>query len=180
MPQQPIDIELGTERLLLRQWRRDDFEPLAAFLADENLNRYRGGPLSRLAAWDFLNARAGEWRIRGYGIFVIVEKATSLASGYTGLWHPFDLDEPELAWGLYSAAHGKGYATEAADAVRHWAHEALGLGPLMSFIHPENRASAAVAIRLGATDSGPTELRGEPRRLYRHVLPPERQVRQAG
>jgi RimJ/RimL family protein N-acetyltransferase len=33
---------LHTSRLTLRQWRLDDFEPLAAFLADGDANRHRG------------------------------------------------------------------------------------------------------------------------------------------
>ena len=35
-------MTLHTERLTLRQWRLEDFEALAAFLADVEANRYRG------------------------------------------------------------------------------------------------------------------------------------------
>ncbi|HFQ15904.1 MAG TPA: N-acetyltransferase [Rhodobacteraceae bacterium] len=162
---------LETERLRLRQWTAADFEPLADFLGREALNRFRGGALAREQAWEFLSARAGEWQIRGYGSFVIEEKKSGRPAGYAGLWHPFDLAEPELMWSLYPEYHGKGYATEAARAVIDWADRTLHLGPLMSFIHPDNTPSIAVAERLGASIEELTTLRGETRYRYRHVLP---------
>ncbi len=162
---------LQTQRLNLRQWRLADFEPLSDFLIRDELNKYRGGGLSRGEAWEFLSARAGDWQIRGYGCFVIEEKKSGAAAGFCGLWHPFDLDEPELAWSLYPKFHRKGYAVEAATAVKVWAHETLKLPPLMSFVHPDNAPSIALAERLGAAIEELTTFGGEPRYRYRHVLP---------
>jgi len=45
---------------------------------------------------------------------------------------------------------GRGYATEAALAVRDWAFSEREIGGLISLIAPDNLASAAVARRLGA------------------------------
>tara|TARA_B100000405_G_scaffold299294_1_gene257402 strand:- start:175 stop:510 length:336 start_codon:yes stop_codon:yes gene_type:complete len=45
------------------------------------------------------------------------------------------------------------------------------LGPLMSFVHPDNQASRAVAERLGAVVEGQGRLNGEPRLIYRHAGP---------
>ena len=165
---QPV---LETERLLLRQWTLADFEPLADFLGRDELNRFRGGALRREEAWEYLSARAGEWTIRGYGSFVIEEKKSGNPVGFAGLWHPFDFIGPELMWSLFPKFHRKGYATEAARAVLAWAHETLRLGPLMSFIHPDNQGSINVAERLGASIEELTTLRGETRYRYRHVLP---------
>lgn len=47
----------------------------------------------------------------------------------------------------------------------------MGLKPLMSFVHPENLPSRAVAERIGAVIEGEGELRGEPRLIYRHLKP---------
>lgn len=161
---------LHTDRLTLRPWRLDDFEPLAAFLADGEANRYRGGGrgLTRLEAWDHFCATAGQWSLRGYGEFAIAERATGTLVGWAGLWHPVILDEPELAWSLFSAAQGQGYATEAADRVMRWAARDRALPPLFSFVHPDNIPSCRVAERLGATLEEETEFRGQPRLLYRH------------
>jgi RimJ/RimL family protein N-acetyltransferase len=47
-----LEIQLETERLLLRMWREDDFEAYAEICADPEVMRYLGGkPLSRLDAW---------------------------------------------------------------------------------------------------------------------------------
>ena len=59
--------------------------------------------------------------------------------------------EKELGWQLYEGCEGRGYATEAAMALRDWAMRALRLGSLVSYLHPDNHQSIAVAERLGAT-----------------------------
>jgi RimJ/RimL family protein N-acetyltransferase len=88
--------------------------------------------------------------------------------GWVGLWHPIHLDEPELAWTVFSEAQGKGFATEAARRVMQWAYRDLGLPPLFSFVHPDNTPSRALAERLGATIEGETIHRNQPRLVYRH------------
>ena len=57
--------------------------------------------------------------------------------------------EKELGWMLYEGFEGQGYATEAATALRDWAFDTLGLESLVSYFHPENHRSMAVAKRLG-------------------------------
>lgn len=162
---------LESERLILRGWERADFPAYSAFCADAERNRYTGGAMDAFRAWGSFAARIGEWVLNGYGMFVIEPKDEPRMAGFAGLWHPAALDEPELAWSLFEGFEGKGYATEAARRVQIWAARELGLPPLMSFVHPDNRPSQAVAKRLGATPMAPTELRGEPRLTYRHVLP---------
>lgn len=163
---------LKTERLRLRPWRLDDFEPMAEFLADDDANRYRlsGGGISREAAWSKVAEFAGQWTLRGYGEFAVEERASGNLVGWCGLWHPAILDEPEMVWSLFPAAQGKGYATEAAIAVMRWAANDVGLGPLFSFVHPDNHPSRRLAERLGARIEKETEFRGAPRLVYRHRL----------
>ena len=163
-------VQLHTARLTLRQWRRDDFEPLAAFLADGHANRHRGlgRALTRAEAWSFLCEKNGEWSLRGTGEFALERSDNGQLIGWAGLWHPIQLDEPELAWSLFPAAQGQGFATEAAKRVQVWAADDLGLPPLFSFVHPDNTASRKLAERLGATLESETEFRGQPRLIYRH------------
>jgi RimJ/RimL family protein N-acetyltransferase len=161
---------LQTERLTLRAWEPRDFMPFADFVADGQVNRYRGSgtAMDRVEAWNFLSEKIGQWTLRGYGIFAVEEKASGELSGWCGLWHPIFLDEPELAWSLFPAAQGKGFATEAAERVMRWSAYDLGLPPLFSFVHPNNLPSRKVAERLGAKPEGSTEFRGQPRLLFRH------------
>ena len=162
---------LESERLILRGWRKEDFPAYAAFAADSERTRYIGGPREEWQAWTAFAAMAGEWSLNGYGLFALVLKDREGAAGYAGLWHPFYLGEPELAWGLYAGFDGHGYATEAARCVQILAARDLGLPPLMSFVHPENLPSQAVVSRLGASPLPPTTLRSEPRLQFRHIVP---------
>ncbi|MDX8449892.1 GNAT family N-acetyltransferase [Mesorhizobium captivum] len=162
---------LESERLVLGGWRKNDFPAHAAFFADEQRMRYMGGPKSECEAWTAFAAMLGEWVLNGYGMFAVQLKETGSVVGFVGLWHPSYIDEPELAWSLYAGFEGRGYAVEAARRVQVWTARDLGLPPLMTFIHPENLPSQAVAKRLGATPLPPTTLRGEPRLFFRHRLP---------
>ncbi|MER9052263.1 GNAT family N-acetyltransferase [Mesorhizobium sp. M0923] len=161
---------LESERLVLRNWREEDFPAYAAFLADEERMRYMGGPKSVWTAWTAFAAMLGEWVLNGHGMFAVQLKETGSVVGRVGLWHPSYIDEPELSWSLYAGFEGRGYAVEAARRVQLWSACDLGLPPLISFIHPENLASQAVAKKLGATPLPPTTIHGEPRLHFRHRL----------
>ncbi len=163
---------IKTERLRLRPWKEADFNAFRAFMADPEAQAFRSGPADAIGAWAQFCAKAGEWAVCGMGTLVINEADADRALGYAGLWSAPYLDEPELCWSLFADdGRGKGYATEAAAGMRDWAYAALGLPPLMSFVHPENHPSRAVAERLGARCLGDTTLRGQPRLFYRHVGP---------
>ena len=159
---------IETERLRLRGWEERDFPAYAAFRADPAHQAYLGDTMIEAEAWDHFCSDLGVWALRGYGIFAMANKAGDRAIGYTGLWFPPDIEEPELCWSLFPGQTGHGYATEAATAARSWAYGALGWPPLMSLIHPDNLASKAVAKRLGAVFERETTLGGAPRHLYRH------------
>jgi len=58
--------------------------------------------------------------------------------------------QPELGWALIRAHWGHGYATEAAAAIRDWAHESRSIDRLVSLIPSDNVRSQRVAERLGA------------------------------
>ncbi len=116
------------------------------------------------------------WERNGVGPFVLERRDDGRFLGRTGIlvwdtrtWEHTWLAEageyaqPELGWALVRAQWGHGYATEAARAVRDWAHREGGFERLISLIAPGNVASRRVAERLGAVpaetvrlaDSGP-------------------------
>jgi RimJ/RimL family protein N-acetyltransferase len=160
---------LATERLVLRGWREEDFEPFAAFWADEESARHVGGVCDRNAAWRIFATFLGHWALRGYGFWALEEKASGELAGYCGLWKPEGWPQEELGWSLLRHARGKGLVTEAALRVRRYAYEDLGLTTLISFVDPENAPSAAVAERLGARRDGQFELRGTMVDIWRHL-----------
>ena len=160
---------LETQRLRLREWRREDFDAYLTLVTDADLQKLvAGGVRNQIQAWDDLCAITGQWFLRGEGVFLVADKETDAAVGFSGLWFPLDVDEPELCWSLFPGNTGRGYATEAAIAARLWAYTDRQYRQLVSYVHPLNTASQAVAERLGATLEAETTLRGEERLLYRH------------
>ncbi|WP_147110594.1 GNAT family N-acetyltransferase [Tateyamaria sp. syn59] len=162
---------LETERLILRAPALTDFDVLADFYASPRAE-FVGGPQSRELSWRNLALEAGHWVLRGFGRWTLVEKTTQNPVGIVGLWHPEGFPENELGWDLFDGATGKGYATEAAIAARHYAYDTLGWTTLTSLIAIGNDGSRRVAERLGATyDSDFTHERFGPMQLWRHPGP---------
>jgi RimJ/RimL family protein N-acetyltransferase len=108
------------------------------------------------------------WSTEGLGPFIL-ETVTSdpQVLGLAGLmifdrrdWTPSSWAnagrhaQPELGWALIRLHWGHGYATEAAVAIRNWAHESRSIDQLVSLISSDNVRSQRVAERLGAV---PTE-----------------------
>jgi RimJ/RimL family protein N-acetyltransferase len=108
------------------------------------------------------------WRTDNLGAFILETAGTDRqVVGQAGLmifdtrgWSPSTWAkagshaQPELGWALTRAHWGRGYATEAAVAIRDWAYESRSIDLLVSLISPNNVRSQRVAERLGAT---PTE-----------------------
>jgi RimJ/RimL family protein N-acetyltransferase len=141
---------LTTPRLILRAPRLDDFEHWAVFFASPR-SVHEGGPRDRLAAWRTWAADVALWQLKGYGPFGLDDRATGAYVGEVGIYHGDDFPEPELGWFIVPAAEGKGYAAEAARAIKDWAHRTFGWARLVSIIDPANDRSIATALRIGGT-----------------------------
>src|SRR6266581_2816200 len=125
---------LETERLILRPWKPDDFEPYARFSADEESMRYLGRdgrPTDAAETWRTICLFIGHWYLRGYTL-----------------------------WAVDRARWGRGYATEAARAAADWVHRTLGADHVVHFIHERNVRSIRVAEKLGAKRDGTCKLFG--------------------
>ena len=148
---------LQTERLVLRGWRAEDFEPYARLLADPETARFitrAGRPAIRAQAWAEMAFFAGHWQLRGFGMFVVEARATGAFLGRAGPIRPEGWPGVEIAWALAPHARGQGYAIEAAAAATAWTFERLDVARIVSVIHPDNAASRRVAERLGERRTG--------------------------
>ncbi|MFT6104543.1 MAG: RimJ/RimL family protein N-acetyltransferase [Paracoccaceae bacterium] len=146
---------LITDRLTLRPLTAQDYPAMVAFNASTR-SQYAGGPATAEQVWRFLAVEIGHWVLRGYGRWGIDETATGTFVGMSGLWKPQGWPEPEIGYDLMDEQfEGKGFATEAATAVRNYAYDVLGWDTVISLVHPENTGSQGVAKRLGATKEAP-------------------------
>lgn len=114
----------------------------------------QGETISKEQAWFGFLAGIGHWQWHGFGFFTLVARGEALPIGRVGLLKHSNWPEVELAWHLFEGAEGKGYATEAGQAVRRWAYQTHGFNRLVSYIDCENLRSQAVAKRLGAYTDG--------------------------
>lgn len=146
MTQIIIPERLVTDRLILRRPSFRDIEPYIDFFGTERSSMAMG-PLGRVDAFKEFCLELGLWEIKGFGNYTVTHK--DLPIGLVGIWHPEGWNEPEIGWLLWGGNEGKGFATEAALAVRNMVED-LGWSVPVSYIDVENHASKAVAERLGA------------------------------
>lgn len=151
---------LETERLILRPPIAADFEPWAAFVADEEAGRFLGGAQPSPVAWRGMCTMTGAWTVAGFSMFSVVEKSSGDWVGRLGPWSPDGWPGTEVGWGIAREHWGKGYAPEGAAAAIDWAFDHLGWTEVIHCIDPGNTNSQNVARRLGSS-------------ILRHaVLPP--------
>jgi ribosomal-protein-serine acetyltransferase len=91
-----------------------------------------------------------EWE-SGSPAFAITEHGVAI--GVIGLFHAAG-SEYEIHYWLATACTGRGYVTEAAQALLEWARDVLGARRIVLHAGMENRRSLAVAERLGFIRDG--------------------------
>ena len=148
---------LETARLRLRVPEIRDFDGYARMNEDTEAMRYIGGTLPRAAAWRKFLQMPGAWALQGFAMFTIETKQGEWL-GQLGPWQPEGWPGTEVGWAFKREAWGKGYATEAAVAAIDWAFDNLGWTDVIHSISPQNRASIALAERLGSVNRGPGKL----------------------
>ena len=139
-----------TDRLRPRLPQMSDLDAFAAFRSSPR-SSFVGGPFTRTESFRDLAVLIGQWHLRGYGRWMITDKSSGKPLGTTGVYHPEDWPERELAWSLFDAAEGRGIAFEAAMAARDFAYRVFGWSSIISCVDPANTRSVALAERMGAT-----------------------------
>jgi RimJ/RimL family protein N-acetyltransferase len=161
--------ELETERLRLRFWRESDVDPLLAFYRDPQSAAVYGEDIRRSDVWRRMALAIGHWQLRGFGPWVLEDKATNKQAGLGGLWVPDGWGDVEVGYGITPEFRGQGYAVEAARCVRDYGYREKGLKRLVSYIEPQNKASLRVAEKLGAVRDGEFLLNDKPHLVYLHT-----------
>lgn len=149
---------IGTSRLRLVPVEPGHADEMAAVLSDPALYAFTGGaPISPPALrtrYQRLAAGAPEPGVT-WGNWVMQDRTTGRLAGYvqatitTGEHGP----EAEVAWVVGTAWQGRGLATEAARGLIGWL-AGHGVATIVAHIHPDHRASAAVAAAVGLSPSG--------------------------
>jgi RimJ/RimL family protein N-acetyltransferase len=145
-----------TDRLRLRGHTLADFAHTQALWGDAAVVEYLGGkPFTREECWTRFLRYTGHWSLLGFGYWLVEEKETGEFVGEVGFGNfKRDLEPalgeiPELGWVLAASKHGKGYATEAAQAALGWGRQHFRSQDFACIIHPDHRASIKVARKCG-------------------------------
>lgn len=147
-----IKIITQTERLLLRPLDMSDITEMCQVLCDPEVMLFSGGVKPGKGVSEWLKGCIENYSNFGFGLWAVVEKETKGAIGYCGLTKLPEIDgHPEIEIGFRLARNfwSRGYATEAAVAVRNYAFHALSLHRLIALIDPENTSSIRVVDKLG-------------------------------
>jgi len=172
----PSAVILQTERLILRPPGLEDFDDSFALWSDPRVTRYiLGKPSSQEDAWARLQRSCGHWALLGFGLWVVREKAGGRFVGEIGFMHvkrdlvPSFGVTPEIGWVLSPSAQGKGYASEAVQAVLRWSDQHWPGAETACIISPENAASIRIAVKHGYVESGHTTYKAGPIVIYRRA-----------
>jgi RimJ/RimL family protein N-acetyltransferase len=156
---------LDTERLVLREYRRDDFDAFAAHLADP-ISAAHLGVSDREAAWRYFTSHTGMWRIDGAGWWAVELRGSGQQVGSVGAFFRESTHSIEIGWNTYREFWGHGYAREAAQAALAWAFGTRGEPRAHAVIAPANASSIQVATKLGMAFEGETVSQGKTVGVY--------------
>lgn len=146
-------VYIETERLVLRDWQKEDLTIFVRMNQDPRVMEYFLKPLTEEESRNFYERIQREIEEYGYGLFAVEVKISGEFIGYIGLHHTtFEADFCpciEIGWRLCVEAWGKGYATEGAMACLDYAFGSLQVPELYSFTSLPNRRSERVMQKIG-------------------------------
>ena len=145
--------EIRTERLLLRPILAEDLDAYASMYADPEVVRFisDGSTATRDETREWLERTLRRNALEGWDMRTVVRTDDGTVLGRCGI-AVREIEgriEREVGYLLAREHWGRGYATEAASAMRDHALGEVGLRRVIALIQHENEASKHVAAKLG-------------------------------
>lgn len=91
------------------------------------------------------------WEDLGYGPFVVSLADGTGQMGICGLFKRENLEDPDIGYGFLPQFCGRGYALEAARAIRDHARDHMGLERICAIVSPGHPRSIRLLEKLGMT-----------------------------
>ena len=142
---------LETQRLILREYTDDDFDCLFEILSDEETMRHYPRPYDAAGVRRWIAWSKDNYSKYSFGLWAMVLKETKQFIGDCGITMQ-NIDGaflPELGYHIHKDHWRKGYAKEAAQAVRDWFFTHTDFAALYSYTKSTNTASIATAASVG-------------------------------
>ncbi|NTF46139.1 GNAT family N-acetyltransferase [Rhizobium rhizogenes] len=155
---------LTTERLKLRAPADHDRRFIVALISDEKVRRFLGGVSSfeqrEAAVSHYLTADVGEV------VWMVETVVASQQIGLISISRHQDGDGTELSYQFHPDSSGRGYAIEAATAVKDYVINDLGRRDLVAETQEANHASRRLLEKLGMRELRSLERFGAKQIIY--------------
>ncbi|MCF3652222.1 GNAT family N-acetyltransferase [Synoicihabitans lomoniglobus] len=140
-----------TQRLVFRHPHDEHAAFFLSLLNDPLFVRFTGdrGIRDLAGARGYIAKLAAHRQRWGYGLDVIVLRATDEPIGACGFVRRAELDAPDIGFGFLAAHHRQGYGFEAAAATMHHGRTTLALDLILGITQPDNTASIRLLEKLG-------------------------------
>ncbi|MBQ6270110.1 MAG: GNAT family N-acetyltransferase [Clostridiales bacterium] len=142
---------LETERLFLREMTMDDFDALFAVLGDKEIMQHYPYSFDEERVRSWIERNMKRYTDDGFGLWAVCLKDTGEMIGDCGLTLQ-NIDGtmlPEIGYHIRRDQQRKGYAKEAAAAVRDWAFQNTEYPALYSYCKYTNVGSFKTAESIG-------------------------------
>lgn len=169
-----MGLPLLTERLEIRAFEPSDLEALHAVYGDPQVTRFMPSYPTIEHTRRALDVHVREARAGNPAFWAVIERISGDLIGDAGLGLIEGTGpELELGYTLGKPWWGRGYATEAALAVRDHALGELGLTEVLALVRPGNAASIHVLEKVGMERVGMRHAYGVEHVVYsaRQVVP---------
>lgn len=142
---------IETERLYLREMTENDFDALNKVLSDQSIMQHYPYVFDRTRVKNWISRNMERYRIFGFGLWAVCLKETGEMIGDCGLTMQIIDGEikPEIGYHIRADKHRKGYATEAAAAVRDWTFTNTPFNMIYSYMKHTNVPSYKTAMACG-------------------------------
>ena len=144
-------MTIETERLVLREMTEQDFDALYRVLADSDIMQHYPYTFDEKRVRGWIDKNIERYQIFGFGLWAVCLKETGEMIGDCGLTMQLigGQIKPEIGYHVRADQQRKGYAGEAARAVRDWTFNNTPFNVIYSYMKYTNEASYKTAISYG-------------------------------
>lgn len=144
-------MTIETNRLILREMTEEDYDALYAVLADSDIMQHYPYTFDEARVKGWITKNIERYQTFGFGLWAVCLKDTGEMIGDCGLTMQMihDKVKPEIGYHIRKDMQCKGYAKEAASAVRDWTFENTPFNEVYSYMKYTNVPSYKTAISWG-------------------------------
>lgn len=156
-----MNYTITTDRLGLRNWVAEDFEPFHAMNRDQKVMEFFPKLMAPEDTLAFISRMQNHFNVHGFCYFAVEKLENKEFIGMIGMLHQsFESKYTpcvDIGWRLKRSSWGQGFASEGAMACLHAALNTFDLKEIYSFAPLINEASIKVMQKIGMKHIGQFE-----------------------